>query len=52
MNKLGYKAMTPGNHDYNYGKKASKSRSCSFQFSANILDGNGNKVLEANFSNY
>lgn len=51
MNKVGFKAMTPGNHDYNYGKDGLKKLADAADFpilQANIVDASGNRTLEAN----
>lgn len=51
MNKVGYKAMTPGNHDYNYGKEGLDKLAKAANFpilQANIVDSSGNRTLEAN----
>lgn len=51
MNKLGYKAMTPGNHDYNYGKEGLAKLAEVAEFpilQANIVDASGERTLKAN----
>lgn len=51
MNSIGYKAMTPGNHDYNYGKEGLAKLSEVAKFlilQANVVDVKGEKTLKAN----
>lgn len=51
MNKVGYEAMTPGNHDYNYGKDGllKLSQLATFPIlQANIVDSSGARPLPAN----
>lgn len=51
MNKLGYKAMVPGNHDYNYGKEGLAKLNDIADFpilQANIVDANGKTTLNPN----
>lgn len=51
MNKIGYDAMTPGNHDYNYGKEglAKLANEADFPIlQANIVDASGARPLPAN----
>lgn len=51
MNLVGYDAMVPGNHDYNYGSAKLKELSRLAKFpvlQANVVDKNGSFTLQAN----
>ncbi|MDF2611044.1 MAG: 5-Nucleotidase domain protein precursor [Lachnospiraceae bacterium] len=52
MNLAGYDAMTPGNHDFNYGSETLKSLAATMDFpllSSNVtLKASGSKFLESN----